>query len=68
MEPKVLQHEIDEVKKLLKDKNLPFGVDLAIPQVGGNARKTNYDYTKVRNMIGNARKTNYDYTKVRNMI
>lgn len=24
---------------------LPFGVDLAIPQVGGNARKTNHDYT-----------------------
>lgn len=25
---------------------VPFGVDLAIVQVGGSARKTNYDYTK----------------------
>lgn len=24
---------------------MPFGVDLLLPQVGGNARKTNYDYT-----------------------
>ena len=23
----------------------PFGVDLLLPQVGGSARKTNYDYT-----------------------
>lgn len=23
-----------------------FGVDLLLPQVGGSARKTNYDYTK----------------------
>ncbi|KAH9934847.1 2-nitropropane dioxygenase [Fomitopsis serialis] len=28
------------------DKDAPFGVDLALPQLGGNARKTNYDYTK----------------------
>lgn len=27
------------------DKSLPFGVDLALPQVGGSARKTNHDYT-----------------------
>ncbi|KFY88588.1 hypothetical protein V500_06261 [Pseudogymnoascus sp. VKM F-4518 (FW-2643)] len=31
---------------LLVDKNAPFGVDLLIPQVGGNARKTNVDYAK----------------------
>jgi len=46
--PKMLQHEIDEVKKLLTErdpKKMRFGVDLALPQVGGNARKTNYDYT-----------------------
>jgi len=30
----------------LTNPNAPFGVDLLIPQVGGNARKTNYDYTK----------------------
>lgn len=29
----------------MKDKNAPFGIDLLIPQVGGNARKTNHDYT-----------------------
>ncbi|TQB75245.1 hypothetical protein MPDQ_003498 [Monascus purpureus] len=29
----------------LVDKNAPFGVDLLIPRVGGNARKSNYDYT-----------------------
>ena len=33
------------LKKSLVDKSLPFGVDLAIPQLGGNARKTNHDYT-----------------------
>merc|ERR1711920_989781 len=45
MTPKMLQIEIDEVKKLLKDKDAPFGVDLALPQIGGSARKTNHDYT-----------------------
>ncbi|KAH8108322.1 2-nitropropane dioxygenase [Phellopilus nigrolimitatus] len=44
--PKVLRQQIHDLKKDLKDKNAPFGVDLLIPQVGGNARKTNYDYTK----------------------
>jgi hypothetical protein len=29
----------------LVDPEGNFGVDLAIPQVGGNARKTNHDYT-----------------------
>lgn len=43
--PKMLQHSIDELKSHLEDKNAPFGVDLLLPQVGGNARKTNYDYT-----------------------
>jgi len=44
--PKMLQGSIDEIKKNLKDKDAPFGVDLLIPQIGGSARKTNYDYTK----------------------
>lgn len=39
--PKFLQGSIDELKSHLEDKNAPFGVDLLIPQVGGNARKTN---------------------------
>ncbi|KAJ4294850.1 hypothetical protein N0V88_005087 [Collariella sp. IMI 366227] len=44
--PDMLRDQIDELKSHLKDKNAPFGVDLLLPQVGGNARKTNYDYTK----------------------
>ncbi|KAJ7105489.1 2-nitropropane dioxygenase [Mycena crocata] len=44
--PKILRQQIQAVKAGLTDKSLPFGVDLLIPQVGGNARKTNYDYTK----------------------
>jgi len=45
MTPKMLQKEIDEVKKALDDPAAPFGIDLAIPQIGGSARKTNHDYT-----------------------
>ncbi|RVX69549.1 hypothetical protein B0A52_06613 [Exophiala mesophila] len=44
--PAQLREQIQELKSYLHDKNAPFGVDLLIPQVGGNARKTNYDYTK----------------------
>ncbi|KAI4148232.1 MAG: hypothetical protein LQ340_005173 [Diploschistes diacapsis] len=44
--PDMLREQIAELKGFLKDPNAPFGVDLLIPQVGGNARKTNYDYTK----------------------
>jgi NAD(P)H-dependent flavin oxidoreductase YrpB (nitropropane dioxygenase family) len=44
--PDMLREQITELKSFLNDKNAPFGVDLLIPQVGGNARKTNYDYTK----------------------
>lgn len=41
-----LREMIAELKAELNDPNLPFGVDLLIPQVGGTARKTNVDYTK----------------------
>ncbi|MCJ1333477.1 hypothetical protein MMC10_010176 [Thelotrema lepadinum] len=44
--PDMLREQIAELKGYLNDPNAPFGVDLLIPQVGGNARKTNYDYTK----------------------
>ncbi|KAG8895444.1 hypothetical protein FRB99_000601, partial [Tulasnella sp. 403] len=44
--PKMLRSQIKALKADLKDKNAPFGVDLLLPQVGGGARKTNYDYTK----------------------
>ena len=42
----MLREQIAELKGYLNDKNAPFGVDLLLPQVGGSARKTNYDYTK----------------------
>ncbi|KAH9940734.1 2-nitropropane dioxygenase [Epithele typhae] len=44
--PKILRQQIKAIKEDMHDKNGPFGVDLLLPQVGGNARKTNYDYTK----------------------
>lgn len=44
--PTMLREEIAELKSYLHDKDAPFGVDLLIPQIGGNARKTNYDYNK----------------------
>lgn len=44
--PDMLREQISELKSYLDDKNGPFGVDLLLPQVGGSARKTNYDYTK----------------------
>ncbi|KDQ15111.1 hypothetical protein BOTBODRAFT_158740 [Botryobasidium botryosum FD-172 SS1] len=44
--PDVLRQQIKLLKENLQDPNAPFGVDLLIPQVGGGARKTNYDYTK----------------------
>ncbi|KAJ6179459.1 hypothetical protein N7519_009920 [Penicillium mononematosum] len=44
--PEMLREQIAELKSYLQDKNAPFGVDLLLPQVGGSARKTNYDYTK----------------------
>lgn len=43
--PKFMRGSIEELKSHLEDKNAPFGVDLLLPQVGGNARKTNKDYT-----------------------
>ena len=46
--PEQLQEIISDLKSRLIDPSLPFGVDLAIPQLGGNARKTNYDYTRGR--------------------
>jgi len=43
--PETLRKTIKMLKDDLVDKNAPFGVDLLLPQVGGNARKTNKDYT-----------------------
>lgn len=44
MTPAGLRKEIHHTKKQLAPGR-PFGVDLLLPQVGGNARKTNKDYT-----------------------
>lgn len=43
--PKIFRAKLEELKECLNDPKAPFGVDLLIPQVGGSARKTNYDYT-----------------------
>ncbi|KAK1253194.1 hypothetical protein MKX07_001271 [Trichoderma sp. CBMAI-0711] len=43
--PDQLRDIVAEMKANLRSPDLPFGVDLALPQVGGNARKTNHDYT-----------------------
>lgn len=44
--PEQLRQIIHELKANLSDPSLPFGVDLALPKIGGGARKTNHDYTK----------------------
>ena len=44
--PENLQEEIDELKSLLQAPDLPWGIDLLLPKVGGNARATNKDYTR----------------------
>lgn len=43
--PEQLREIVAELKTLLASPDLPFGIDLALPQVGGQARKTNHDYT-----------------------
>lgn len=43
--PPQLEEMLTELKSYLKSPDLPFGVDLALPQVGGGARATNHDYT-----------------------
>ncbi|KAI1437321.1 2-nitropropane dioxygenase [Xylaria sp. CBS 124048] len=43
--PEQLRSIIAEMKANFTSPDLPFGIDLALPQVGGSARKTNYDYT-----------------------
>ena len=40
-----MERQLKALKAELTHPDLPFGVDLALPQVGGSARKTNYDYT-----------------------
>jgi hypothetical protein len=45
----IIEHiQINDLKANLDDKDGPFGIDLLLPQVGGSARKTNYDCTWTR--------------------
>ncbi|KAF2842782.1 hypothetical protein M501DRAFT_1005529 [Patellaria atrata CBS 101060] len=46
--PSQLTSLISDLKSRLSSPLLPFGVDLALPQVGGSTRKTNTDYTRGR--------------------
>lgn len=46
LSPSLLRSSIRALKSHLHDPKAPWGVDLLIPQVGGNARKTNEDYTR----------------------
>ena len=41
----MLRIQCKKIKEGLNNIELPWGVDLLLPQVGGNARKTNRDYT-----------------------
>lgn len=43
--PDQLREIVAEMKANFSRPDLPFGVDLALPQLGGGARKTNHDYT-----------------------
>ena len=43
--PDQLREIITEMKAHFDRPDRPFGVDLALPQLGGSARKTNHDYT-----------------------
>ncbi|AEO62582.1 1ecf925f-a4c2-42c7-a46f-f8105e181a93 [Thermothielavioides terrestris] len=43
--PEQLREIVAELKARLRAPDLPFGIDLALPQVGGGARATNHDYT-----------------------
>ncbi|KAI1768063.1 2-nitropropane dioxygenase [Hypoxylon sp. FL1150] len=43
--PDQLRAIIAELKANLASPDLPFGIDLALPQIGGGARATNHDYT-----------------------
>ncbi|KAK4156332.1 putative nitronate monooxygenase [Chaetomidium leptoderma] len=43
--PDQLRDIIADLKAHLVSADLPFGIDLALPQLGGSARKTNHDYT-----------------------
>ncbi len=43
--PTELRKELKMLKEKLNSPDLPFGVDLLLPKIGGGARATNHDYT-----------------------
>ncbi|KAK8100020.1 oxidoreductase [Apiospora kogelbergensis] len=43
--PDQLREIVRDMKALFDRPDRPFGIDLALPQVGGGARATNHDYT-----------------------
>jgi Nitronate monooxygenase len=45
--PEMLREQIADLKGFLNDKSAPFGVDLLLPQVGGNARKTKFEAPQI---------------------
>ena len=59
----MLQDTITELKSYLEDKNAPYGVDLLLPQVGGNARKTNVSLSLLPFSQPFHVLLQYDYTK-----
>ncbi|KAI4120183.1 MAG: hypothetical protein LQ345_000139 [Seirophora villosa] len=46
--PRQLRAMIHELKSSLPSRDLPFGVDLALPSLAPTARRTNHDYTRGR--------------------
>lgn len=46
--PEQLRQIIAEMKGQFSDPSLPFGIDIALPKIGGSARKTNQDCTNGR--------------------
>jgi len=44
--PRILRLTIADLKSRLTDPNAFYGVDFPLAQIGGSARKTNYDYQK----------------------
>ncbi|KAF3906051.1 hypothetical protein ABW21_db0207154 [Orbilia brochopaga] len=45
--PEKVRTQIREMKSFLKNPlSATFGIDILLPKIGGNARRTNYDYTE----------------------
>jgi NAD(P)H-dependent flavin oxidoreductase YrpB (nitropropane dioxygenase family) len=58
----MLRKAIDDLRNQLDNKDAPFGVDLAIPQIGGGARKTNVSLPSGVQCLTHGWIDQYDYT------